>query len=55
MKENRQSIIINLLLLNNFDPVMSYDIDEFEEKAASYCVRFWSLVMVRSQSPEQRG
>ena len=45
--------MISLLLLNNFYPVISHDIDEFEKKAANYCIRFWSLVMVRNRLPAQ--
>ena len=47
--------IINLLLLNNFYPVTSYHTDEFRKKATNYCVRFWSLVMVRESSCQRKG
>ncbi|KAF3425571.1 hypothetical protein E2986_14022 [Frieseomelitta varia] len=31
--------LINLLLLNNFYPAISYNIDEFKKKATRYCIR----------------
>ena len=44
--------MINLLLLNNFYPVMSYRVQK-KQTATNYCIRFWSLVMVRNQLPAQ--
>ena len=42
--------IINLLLVNNFYPVISYT-DEFKKKAMNYCIRFghslWSVNQLR--------
>ena len=44
--------VINLLLLNNFYPVMLYRRVRKESDELLY-IRFWSLVMVRNQLPTQ--
>ena len=45
--------LINLLLLNNFYPVISYQ-RVHEESDELFCT-VWSLVTVRNQLPAQRG
>ena len=48
VKQTRQTVIINLLHLNNFYPVISHR--RVQERLDNYCIRFWSLVMVRSET-----
>ena len=45
--------IINLLLLNNFYPMISYDTDEFKKKVTNYCVRFGRSLWSANQLPAQ--
>ena len=45
--------MINLLLLNNFYPIISHRRVQKEKKATNHCIRLGSLVMVRSRLPAQ--
>ena len=54
VKQNGQKQIINLLLLNNFDPATSHT-DRVQKESDELLYTAWSLVMVRNQLPTQRA